>query len=362
MRIAELRIEDVAFGGKGVGREQGKAVFVPYTIEGELVSIEIVREKKQFADAELVEVKESSSHRVAPPCPYFGRCGGCAYQHIDYEHQLAIKWRQVRDALQRIGKLKNVPMRPIIPSPSQYAYRNRITVHAQDGVIGFFRRDSHHLTDIERCPISRDEVNGALAQLRKQSNVRDGHYTLRNASEPRVFSQVNDEVAEALRDLIVDLVPANQGLLIDAYCGAGFFAKSLLDKFERLIGIDWDRFAIAAARKNATEKEAYVAGDVKDVEAAVSAAFATGDVQPRAPGTNAPTTMIVDPPAAGLSATVRHAIIEIAPTTLIYVSCNPPTLARDLRDLQEKFTVNSITPFDMFPQTAEIEVLAHLQA
>src|SRR4030095_14438430 len=188
MRVVDLKIEDIAFGGKGVGREQGKAVFVPYTIEDELVSAEIVRKKKQFAEAELVEVKESSPNRVVPQCPYFGRCGGCAYQHIDYQHQLAIKWRQVRDALQRIGKLKDVPMRPIIPSPRQYAYRNRITVHAQDGVVGFFRCDSHRSVGTERCPSSRDQVNNALAALRAQEYVRDGHYTLRSASEPRVFS------------------------------------------------------------------------------------------------------------------------------------------------------------------------------
>src|SRR5262245_58554772 len=180
--LADLRIEDVAVGGKGVGREQGKAIFVPYTIEGEMVSAEIVREKKQFAEAELLEVRQSSPNRVAPECPYFGRCGGCAYQHIDYQHQLAIKWRQVRNALQRIGKLKDVPMRPIVPSPKQYAYRNRITVHALDGVIGFYQRDSHRLIDIERCPISREEVNRALATLRQQEHVRDGHYTLRASS------------------------------------------------------------------------------------------------------------------------------------------------------------------------------------
>jgi 23S rRNA (uracil1939-C5)-methyltransferase len=164
LRIVDLKIEDAAFGGKGVGRQNGKAVFVPYTIEGETVSAEIVREKKQFAEAELIDVKESSPHRVTPPCPYFGSCGGCAFQHIDYEHQLAIKWRQVRDVLQRIGKLKDIPMRPIIPSPEQFGYRDRITVHAQDGVIGFFRRDSHRLIDIERCAIARDEVNRALAE------------------------------------------------------------------------------------------------------------------------------------------------------------------------------------------------------
>ena len=239
-------------------------------------------------------------------------------------------------------------MRPIIASPRQYGYRNRITVHAQDGVIGFFRRDSHKLLDIEQCPISRDEVNLALTELRAQPYVRDGHYTLRASSEPRVFAQTNDEVANALRDLVVDLVPPNQQLLIDAYCGAGFFAKALLGKFERVIGIDWDKFAIDAARENATAKETYVAGDVE--EALRRNAFPSSS------------TVIVDPPATGLSANVRKAIIELAPATLIYISCNPPTLARDLRELQEKFTIDSVTPLDMFPQTAEIEVAVHLQA
>ena len=363
MRVVDLEIEDVAFGGKGVGREQGKAVFVPYTIEGETVSAEIVREKKQFAEAELVEIKQRSPDRVEPQCPYFGRCGGCAYQHISYEHQLAIKWRQVRDALQRIGKLKDVPMRPIIPSPKQYAYRNRITVHAQEGVIGFFRRDSHQLIDIEHCPISTDEVNRALMELRGQPYVRDGHYTLRASDSARVFSQTNDEVADALRDLVVNLVPPNQELLVDAYCGAGFFAKALLDKFERVLGIDWDRFAIAAAKENATEKEAYIAGDVEMEFASASrndgfpaVKFGAGRL-----GRRPSLTLIVDPPATGLSADVRRAIVKLAPPTLIYVSCNPPTLARDLRDLQEKFMIESVTPLDMFPQTAEIEVAAHLQ-
>src|SRR6266446_1588819 len=179
LHTVDLKIEDIAFGGKGVARESGKAVFVPFTIDGERVSAQIVREKRQFAEAELVDLQEISPHRVKSQCPYFGRCGGCAYQHIAYEHQLAIKWRQVRDVLQRIGKLKDVPMRPIIPSHEQYGYRNRITVHAQDGVIGFFRRDSHQLIDIEHCPISTDEVNRALTELRAQPYVRDGHYTLR---------------------------------------------------------------------------------------------------------------------------------------------------------------------------------------
>lgn len=351
MRVVDLKIEDLAFGGKGVGREQGKAVFVPYTIEGETISAEILREKKQFSEAELVEVRESSPHRVTPECPYFGRCGGCAYQHIDYEHQLTTKWRQARNVLQRIGKLKDIPLRPIIPSPKQYKYRNRITVHVRDGVIGFFRRDSHRLIEIKQCPISCDEVNRALTELRKR-NPRDGHYTLRTASTRRVFSQTNDEVADALRDLIVDLVPPNQDLLIDAYCGAGFFAKALVTKFKRVVGIDWDRFAVAAAKEDATEKETYIAGDVAEELQKIGGPLRSV----------ASTTIILDPPAVGLSTAVRRAILDFSPTTLIYVSCNPATLARDLKELQEKFMIQSITPLDMFPQTAEIEVAAHLHA
>jgi tRNA/tmRNA/rRNA uracil-C5-methylase (TrmA/RlmC/RlmD family) len=364
MRLVDLKIEDIAFGGKGVGREQGKAIFVPYTIEGEFVSAEIVREKKQFAEAELVEIKESSPHRVTPECSYFGRCGGCAYQHIDYEHQLAIKWRQVRDVLQRIGKLKDIPMRPIIPSPKQYEYRNRITVHVQDGMIGFFRRDSHRLIDIERCPISCDEVNRALTELRER-HPRDGHYTLRASSGARVFFQTNNEVADTLRGLVVELVPPKQESLIDAYCGAGFFAKALLDKFDRVVGIDWDRFAIEAAKENATEKETYIAGDVGAELAQLPRQTRKGALQavPAVADRSLKSfTMIVDPPTTGLSANVRKAVTDINPATLIYISCNPATLARDLKELQRKFTIDSVTPLDMFPQTAEIEVAAYLRA
>jgi 23S rRNA (uracil1939-C5)-methyltransferase len=350
----ELKIEDVAFGGKGVARENGKAVFVPYTIEGETVSVEIVREKKQFAEAELVEVLEASPERVQPPCPYFGRCGGCAYQHISYEHQLAIKWRQVRDVLQRIGKIKDAPMRPIVASSEQYGYRNRITVHAQDGVIGFFRRESNRLIDIETCPISRDEVNRALTELRAQPEVRAGHYTLRASSGPRIFSQTNEAVASALRDLVDNLVARDQQLLIDVYCGAGFFAKRLLDNFVRVIGIDWDKFAIKAARENATVKETYIAGEV-DLELERLGSIASTFPREK-------TTLIVDPPPTGLTARTRGAIVDLAPATLVYVSCNPATLARDLKELQSKFTIKSVTPLDMFPQTAEIEVAVQLHA
>jgi 23S rRNA (uracil1939-C5)-methyltransferase len=350
LRTAELIVHDVAFGGKGVARDNGKAVFVPFAIGGDRVSARIIREKKQFAEAELIEVLEASPHRVVAPCPYFGRCGGCSYQHISYEHQLELKARQVEQAMRRIARLAEPPMRPIVPSPLPYGYRNRITVHVREDVIGFFRRDVHELVDIAACPISMPEVNQALAQLRA-SRPRDGHYTLRAHSGPRVFAQTNDAVADAMADSIGSILPEKGKLLIDAFCGAGFFTKRFAARFERVIGIDWDRFAIDAARKEARPNETYIAGDV-----AVELRKAS-----RSGGVYTADALIVDPPATGLTAEMRHAITDISPQTFIYVSCNPPTLARDLAELQSRFSVVSITPFDMFPQTAEIEAVAFIQ-
>jgi 23S rRNA (uracil1939-C5)-methyltransferase len=348
VRTVELTIQDIAFAGKGVARDAGKAVFIPFTIDGERVSARIVREKKQFAEAELIEVLEPSPHRAKPECPYFGRCGGCSYQHISYSHQLELKARQVEQAMRRIAKMPEPPMRPIVPSPSPYGYRNRITVHAQDDVVGFYRRDVHRLMDIAQCPIAMPEVNAALTQLRA-TRPRDGHYSLRAHSGPRVFAQTNDGVADALADFIATVLADNNGLLIDAFCGAGFFTKRLASKFERVIGIDWDRFAIDAARKGAQPNETYIAGDVAvELRQALRSSNAILSA------------LIVDPPATGLSGEMRHTILDSPPRTMIYVSCNPPTLARDLAELQARFSVVSITPFDMFPQTAEIEAVAHL--
>ncbi len=287
-RELELVIDDIAFGGKGVGRTGGKAVFVPFTIERERVAARLVREKKSYVEAELVTVLEASPERVTPPCPYFGRCGGCSYQHMRYEHQLHWKARQVAQALQRIGKFREPPIRPIVPSPHDYEYRNRITVHVEQGVVGFFRHDGHRLIDIERCAIAAPEANEQLTALRAR-HPRDGHYTLRAQTGPRVFSQTNDAVATHLADTIDALIPPNASVLIDAYCGAGFFAKRLRHKFMRVVGLDWDIHAIAAAEANATATETYLAGDL--------AAQLREQLRQAEANT---TIVIVDPPATGL--------------------------------------------------------------
>jgi 23S rRNA (uracil1939-C5)-methyltransferase len=343
-----LHIDELAFGGSGIARAEGKAVFIPFTIDGERVSARIVREKKQFAEAEVIDVLEPSPHRVAPRCPYFGRCGGCAYQHISYAHQLEIKSRQVEKTLLRIGKLGEIPMRPIIRSSIDYEYRNRVTVHVENRTIGFYRRDSHRLIDIAQCPISRPEVNRALAELRAR-RPRDGHYALRVSDAPRVFEQTNDAVAAELREVVANFFPERGKLLIDAFCGSGFFAKRLAEKFDRVLGIEWDRFAVGLARQSAQPNESYINSDV-EIELPAQLQNAPADA-----------AVIVDPPATGLGAATRSALQFCPPQTLIYISCNPATLARDLGQLRSQFRILSVTPLDMFPQTAEIEVAVHLQ-
>ena len=343
-----LSIQDVAFGSKGVARHEGKVVFVPFVIAGERVTANVVREKKKFAEAELVTVDVPSPDRVEPPCPYFGRCGGCAYQHMTYERQLAVKAAQVEQTLRRVGRLAGVPMRPIIPSPKTYGYRNRIRVHVADGGAGFFAWDAHALIDIEQCPIAAPVVNDALKRLRG-AIVRDGDYSLRAPGGGPFFEQTNPEVASALVELVRSTVADDHRLLIDAYCGGGLFARELADRFEKVIGIESNAGAVQAARHHAKPNESYVAGDVADFLAEILAAHAA-----------ARTTLLLDPPATGLEARVSDLIIGGAPREIVYVSCNPATLARDLAILCRSYELRSVTPVDMFPQTAEIEAVAHL--
>jgi 23S rRNA (uracil1939-C5)-methyltransferase len=226
-------------------------------------------------------------------------------------------------------------------------------VHVRDGAVGFFRRESNKLLDIERCPIALSEVNAQLTDLRG-SRPRDGHYTLRASEGPRVFTQANDGVATAMLDLVDRLLGSAGGTLIDAYCGAGFFSKRLRGRFGKVIGIDWDQQAVAVAREDANENETYVAMDVETELGAQLRSIAPASDR----GNSA---VIVDPPATGLSKMILESLMEHQPTQLIYVSCNPATLARDLVTLKQSFRIDSITPLDMFPQTAEIECVAHLR-
>ena len=344
-----LQIEDIAFGGKGVARHEGRVIFIPFTAPGDTVTAQIVKTKKNFAEARMINLVTPSPDRVDPRCPYFTGCGGCVYQHLRYEAQLAVKTKQVADTLRRVGKLGDVPLRPIIPSVNPWGYRNRIRVHRSEGVTGFFMFESRRMIDVEQCVIAQPEVNKALRKLRN-SKAEDGDYSLRapGGAGP-FFEQTNEQVTRALVATIDAALRRDQALLVDAYCGAGLFAKALASHAQRVIGIETNAAAVAHARKGAGVSESYIHGDVAEHLA---------DVLAQQDG--AKTTVLLDPPAEGVVARVTDVLLDAAPVEIAYISCNPATLARDLAALKSAYRIESVTPLDMFPHTAEIEVFAHL--
>jgi tRNA/tmRNA/rRNA uracil-C5-methylase (TrmA/RlmC/RlmD family) len=341
----ELTIHDVAFGGSGVGRHDGQVVFVPFTAPGERVRVRVVRKRKSFVEAELIAIESASPDRVEPRCPYFTRCGGCAYQHLAYPAQLAMKQQQVEQTLRRVGRMSEVPMRPIVPAPQDYGYRNRLRVHVGGGVAGFFAHGAHAIVDVEQCAIAAPVVNTALRELRR-APLPDGDYSLRAPGGGPFFEQTNPGATQELLALVRSQVRPDHATLVDAYCGAGLFSKHLADLFEEVVGIEENANAIAHARRNATERERYLHGDVAGL---------LGDLLATRPADR--TTVILDPPAIGIAPRVADLLVAARPAELLYVSCNPATLARDLARLQPIFTVASVTPLDMFPQTAGIEVV-----
>jgi 23S rRNA (uracil1939-C5)-methyltransferase len=343
--LVGLDIYDVAFGGAGVGRLEGKIVFVPFTIDGEQIEAQMIERKRSFDRAQLRKVIVRSDQRIDPTCPYFAHCGGCDYQHIAYDHQLELKRRQVVQLLERIGRITDVEVLPTFASPHPYAFRNRITVHAAQGRIGFFEKNSREVVDIERCAIALPVVNRALKELRATGLADGKHRTLRGEGVPRTFTQTNDIIAGALLEFVVGQMVGET--LIDAYCGFGFFGHAMAGGLKSVIGIDWNEPAIKTARESARGNERYICGDV------------AGTIESLLVNER-PDTVILDPSADGLDSRVADTLVINPPTRLIYVSCNPATLSRDLARLRNKFKIVAVQPFDMFPQTAEIEAVAVL--
>ena len=341
-----LTINDLAFGGKGVGRVNGIACFVAGVIDGETVRVRLIKVKARFMEAVLLEVLEPSPYRVEAPCPVFLKCGGCNYQHIDYTHQIAFKEKQLREALRRLGGLESPPVETMLPSPHPYHYRNRISVHYKDGVIGFYAEGSNRIVPVDRCLIASEEVNTGLKELIK-SRPQNGDSLIGEKKRYGGFRQVNNAVAEILKETVRAAVqPAEVPglLLIDAYCGAGFFGHELHNLFIKVIGIERSIASIAMASRQSAVNEEYHAGNVEDLLPSALAAAAPEGVVLR-----------LDPPAEGLAEIVTEAILENPPARIVYVSCDPGTLSRDAKRLAGSYRLVKVTPLDMFPQTAEIE-------
>ncbi|MCC6383143.1 MAG: class I SAM-dependent RNA methyltransferase [Dehalococcoidia bacterium] len=379
-----LRVGPLVAGGAALAHlEDGRVALVAHAAPGELVEASVERAHPDYVEAVTVRVLEPSPDRVAPRCPLFGECGGCQLQHLTYDAQLAAKETIVREQLRRIGRLDDAVVRPIVGATTPWAYRNhlRFSTGKKFGDVGFISRRGHVLLKVECCPIANPWVSRLLPRLQghgaglHQLQVRHSEATgdyLINPALPEVdlptgqrayteqlaghrfqvsasaFFQVNAAQAEEMVRLVGEALPSSGHLLVDAFAGVGTFAVVFAPRFNRVIAIEESH----SAGKDALVNTAHApnvdlrVGKVEDVLPLLEAA---------------PDAILLDPPRPGCYPSVIEAIARFRPGAVVYVSCNPATLARDLRLLVEGgYGIDHVTPVDMFPQTGHIECVARL--
>lgn len=391
-----MTIDNVAFGGAGVGRARGMVVFVPFTLMGEEVEVEIRSVRKKFALGQLRRILEPVAGRSEPACRYYGFCGGCQLQHMAYEQQLVLKEKQVGEIFFRLGKCEAPPVRRIIPSPSQLHYRGKADYHIKTTsagrfvALGFRSREENNILDITRCEIVAESINDSCQALREdlqsgaRYDVRERQSIWASLEEGRIipvpaasgaspiltrivkdrrlvvgydgFFQVNASLVDGLVDQVLLLADMKGGeRVLDGYCGVGLFSLFLAAAAGSIMGIDVNGGAVQAARNNLREagfnNALFLPGDVGRV---MQQQLARGNAQAD--------IVILDPPRTGCDRQVLEVVKGMAPAKVIYISCNPTTQARDIRYLLEfGFTLSCLQPIDMFPQTGHIEVIALLQ-
>jgi len=362
-------IHDIAFGGEGVARIGEFVVFVPFVLVGEEVEIEITEVKKRFARGRLLQILRASVDRVQPLCPYFGDCGGCQYQHIAYPLQLEMKRKQVADVFERVGGFPREVVGPVMGCPQPYGYRNRIMIRSQwdkfkQGLnIGFIRADNRLVVDIQECKIAEPALNAEIQRVRAHPPPKGGiKVVLRVPPEgwevpPDSFFQNNFFLLpELVRVVRETLDTGGMRFLVDAYCGVGFFSIEAADLVEGFAGIELDVPAIKAARRNAAVRRIqngeFLAGRTEDLLPRLLERF---DARR--------TAVILDPPRTGCPPEMLELLRLSSVGQVIYVSCHPATLARDLNILcsNNVFELKTVVPLDMFPQTQHVECVADVR-
>ncbi len=413
MARARVTLTDVAFGGEAIGRLDGRVVFVPYGLLGEEVEIELVEDHRDYARGEIVAILTRSPQRVEPPCQYFGACGGCQWQHAAYPAQLELKRKVVADQLRRIGGFSEAEqlVRPTIGMVSPWEYRNqaRFAFGRKYGELCFTRRGTHRLLRIDYCHIAQPGINARLAALQRrlpglrlhqivlrassttgqalvspslppEAGVESGQpfleeeiLTRRYRVSADVFFQVNTRreprplpaavgvprvplppgglsIADLLALLVLDrLEPRPDDLVLDLYCGVGTFSALLAPLVGQVIGIEESAPAVRDARHNCADlpNVRFVLG--KSEHALLDAAWR-------------PTAVVLDPARVGCAPEVLRALVGMQPERVVYVSCDPATLARDLRLLRDGgYRLVEAQPLDMFPHTYHVETVATLR-
>jgi 23S rRNA (uracil1939-C5)-methyltransferase len=393
----DLHIEKWVYGGRGLGRLEGRAVLVPFVLPGEVVRVELERERPGLLEAKLSAVVTASPQRTQPPCPYFGRCGGCHYQHATYEAQLARKVEVLREVFQRVGK-QEAPGEIDVISASPWEYRNRAQFHVAGGEAGYLEAGSNRLCPVGRCPICSPAINQALATLRGmirdnrfprfvrsvelftnesevQLNVLEadrlvakrffewcaegmpgaaaGSLDYRAAGQDyrvshRSFFQVNRFLIDNMVERALE--GAEGETAVDLYAGVGLFSLPLARRFQSVTAVESVGGAVRDLEFNASR-----------ASLAVKAVRATAEEYLR-DADRPPDFLLADPPRAGLGKAVVQDLVRLRPGRLTILSCDPATLARDLGPLTAAgYRTERVTLIDLFPQTYHIETVVNLR-
>ena len=380
----EVEVERILPGGMGLAHAGGKTVFVSLAAPGDRVRVRIDRQQGELLFASIVEIITPSSVRIEPPCPYFGRCGGCDFQQLTYEAQLAAKAGIIRDCLHRIARLENIPEVVVTPSPSDWRYRMRATwqIDQELRAIGYYERGSRRVCDVAECAVLQPELQETLERVRAtewhqfpphlkhlDAVVGENGVSLSppfaefRTSDLRVA--IGDEVYQYNADAFFQINPSLLGRLVenaigdasgetvlDLYCGVGLFTLPLARQFQRVIGVEANATAARFARKNL---QFAGLGNANVITATVTDWFRSGTVGPV-------DFVLLDPPRAGAESLVIKGILDLQPRAISYVSCDPATLARDLRKLiGGGYVLESIVGFDLFPQTHHVETVVRLR-
>ncbi|HEX8070536.1 MAG TPA: class I SAM-dependent RNA methyltransferase [Pyrinomonadaceae bacterium] len=396
--VLEVEVERLVPGGAGLAHARGHTLFVALAAPGDRVRVRVARVRGRTAFASIAELLAPGPARVEPPCPYFGRCGGCDFQQLAYDAQLAAKVEFIRDCLRRIARLTPPADIPITPSPAAWHYRARARWQhdPEHKRLGYYELASHRVCDVAECPVVVPEVQATLARLRELMNddalpaaaaefqavagddgvalappineadagarrrtIAGEHYQF----DADCFFQINHALLEplvraALQDthdgdaqsVSTDLTSASA---VDLYCGVGLFTLPLARRFARVTAVEANARACAYARRNLAAAQLTNAR----VETAQTGPWLTRHAARLAPVA----LVLLDPPRAGADAETLDGILALRPQRIAYVSCDPATLARDLRALTAHgYALASLAAFDLFPQTHHVETVAHL--
>jgi 23S rRNA (uracil1939-C5)-methyltransferase len=362
-----LRLDAMTYGGAALGRVEGKAIFVTGGLPGELVRVTVEEDHAHFSRARLLEVIEPSPDRLAPRCPHFrfdaASCGGCHWQHIDYAAQLRFKTAIVREQLQRLGHIPDPPVRDIIPSPAIWQYRNHAQFHVTpDGRLGFQAARSHRAIPIDQCLIIEPSLQAWLQAQHQVDHTGEQRLSGRAANcqplisnvqfhiSPESFFQVNTSLIETLIDqVLAKLELSKTDTVLDAYCGVGLFSRFIAPQVAHVSGVEASASAQADFAINLAgfANVEFHAGRVEQILPTIT------------PHLNA---AVFDPPRAGCGPQVMEAVIAQHIDRVVMVSCDPATLARDVRPLLDRhYTLIEVQPIDLFPHTYHIETIAVLQ-